>query len=198
MREPVAWMVEYPHGIKDATSERNTAERARGRSGATITPLYPHPLPATPGLEREAVARIIDPHNWSLWTDPTKHIPGDMIKGQERVRAPSLAKADAIIALRPPSEREAVREIVEAVKELIDSGARMIFRVSAYDESGYGDDRSKEFNGQEEALAYAASLDQSRFRPSTHTRLLFHESKGFADKYRALASALAAVTGEKA
>ena len=38
------------------------------------------------------------------------------------------------------------------------------YRVLAYDDSGYGDDRSREFSNGEEAVAYARSLEK-RFEP---------------------------------
>lgn len=36
---------------------------------------------------------------------------------------------------------------------------RVNYRVVAYDSSGYGDDRSKEFSSGEEAVAYARKLE---------------------------------------
>jgi hypothetical protein len=44
------------------------------------------------------------------------------------------------------------------------------FYVSAYDESGYGDNRSKDFDSGDAAVAYAESLE-ARFHASVYKRI---------------------------
>lgn len=56
---------------------------------------------------REKIARIIDPHAWSLWADDGPFMWSDLTEGQWRVRADSLAKADLILsALSSKGEEE--------------------------------------------------------------------------------------------
>ncbi len=44
------------------------------------------------------------------------------------------------------------------------------FIVTAYDESGYGDNRSRDFTNGEEAVAYASSLEP-RFGAQVHKKI---------------------------
>lgn len=72
--------------------------------------------------DREAVARIIDPRSWSnfdYWGARPER--GIMSADQlQRMVAPSLAKADAILALSPPAgEAERVRELAEEARAML-------------------------------------------------------------------------------
>lgn len=67
---------------------------------------------------REEVARVIDPHSWILYSDD--YWPaGDRIRGRERVRAKSLAKADQIIALFTSPAKTGEAWLKEDILEII-------------------------------------------------------------------------------
>lgn len=66
------------------------------------------------------------------------------------------------------TERDQLRAELERVRSCM----KTTFWVSAYDDSGYGDDRSKEFSDKGEALSYAKSLGDS-FMPSVSKRMSF-------------------------
>ena len=66
------------------------------------------------------------------------------------------------------TERDQLRAELERVRSCM----KTTFWVSAYDDSGYGDDRSKEFSDEGEALSYAKSLGD-RFMPSVSKRMSF-------------------------
>lgn len=53
---------------------------------------------------------------------------------------------------------------------MIEPVLNITFEVIAYDEGGYGDNRSKTFLDGEEAVTYAKSLDK-RFGASVHKRI---------------------------
>lgn len=75
-------------------------------------------------------------------------------------RGPMLAVLDSAIA----AERQS-GERGDAT-----SSFQITFRVTAYDASGYGDNRSRDFQGGEEAVAYAKSLE-SRFGAVVHRQV---------------------------
>lgn len=95
--EPVAWLCEYD-GHTDATTDPDTVRIWTETLKRTVTPLH-SALPQT-ALDREAVAKIIDPAPWgSPWSYPHDwEGPEDV----EAARQRAFAKADAILALSRP------------------------------------------------------------------------------------------------
>lgn len=69
------------------------------------------------GLDREAVARIIEPHGWGVFD-----IHGDEIGGRAAIHAKneSLTKADAILAMagKVPKPEETIGDIMEDIAAL--------------------------------------------------------------------------------
>lgn len=96
-----------PHGMGC------TFSCATGYYNGTKVPL---PLTARPRPELEAVARIIDPHAWSLWPDGMPAQSRDVGAGRKRVRAESLDKASAILGLGDKGEGSSVADRSEASK----------------------------------------------------------------------------------
>lgn len=125
-RGAVAWIVAWHHkpsdGVKDpgGRSEviRNNYAAVEARvsnlkalgwvDSITVTPLYAAPVSA-PGMDREAVARIVDPDGWATF-DRQRATLTNMGRDPETELGPwmyvkrSLAKADQIIALQRDAE----------------------------------------------------------------------------------------------
>ena len=107
-----------------------------------------------------------DPDNWvnDVHTLVTER---DQLRAEvERLRKHAIEYMDLSAVLE--NERDQLRAELERVRSCM----KTTFWVSAYDDSGYGDDRSKEFSDEGEALSYAKSLGDS-FMPSVSKRMSF-------------------------
>lgn len=71
---------------------------------------------------REQIARLIDPHSWGLYPEDHPEIGADEgRRGRAKVRAPSLATADAIMALLPSLPDGWVAAPLEPTEEIIEA-----------------------------------------------------------------------------
>lgn len=93
--EPVAWRYAHP----DTPTDWRVTDHDIGKDWPmlVVQPLYTRPAPATGSLDREAVARIVDPRAWEF-ADRHRDNPVLRAEIKHETRA-SLAKADAILAL---------------------------------------------------------------------------------------------------